>query len=125
MNLMAAVFPITSSVNPPVTATVKYSTGYAPGAGAKQVPAYDTVAGVLVDVQALTGKDLAQLAGLNIQGVQRAIYMYGNTQGVDRPASKGGDLIILGAETWKVVTVLETWADWCKVGVTKQTDLTL
>ncbi|MVW80179.1 hypothetical protein [Bordetella sp. 02P26C-1] len=122
MNLLGAAFPLVSLVNRPVTATVKYSTGYRMGPGARQVPEYATVEGVRVDVQPLSSSDLKLLDGLNIQGVQRAIYMYGDTQGVDRPASKGGDLIVIGADTWKVVAVLETWANWCKVGVTKQMD---
>jgi len=41
-----------------------------------------------------------------------------------RPLAKGGDLLDFGGQTWLVTAVLETWPDWCKVGVTLQLDET-
>ena len=77
-------------------------------------------------VQALTYKDLQQVDGVNLNGVARAIYFYGEFNGVVRPRQKGGDLIQLtdgpNAGTWLITHVLETWPDWCKVAVVLQND---
>ncbi|OZI63285.1 hypothetical protein CAL28_10680 [Bordetella genomosp. 11] len=106
-----------------ISATVKYSTGFVKDPDTyEQVPSYNVVEGAQIQVQALTGKDLAQLQGLNLQGVVRAIYLYGDTQGVNRPSQKGGDLIIFDSQTWLTVTVLETWPGWSKVAATLQMD---
>lgn len=120
MNLHAIVSGSIGTVNPHVKALVRYSNGYTISPSGKQVPAYIDVPNQDVQMQALSGKDLAFLQNLNIQGVQRALYMYGDTQGVVRPRAKGGDLVVIGSDVWKVVTVLETWPDWSKVGVTLQ-----
>lgn len=122
MNLHGIAGPVIAAVNPMASATVKYSDGYELGPGRKQVPKYINVDNVQIQVQALTGKDVAQVAAQNIQGVVRGVYMFGDTQGVVRPLSKGGDLIVFGGQTWLVVTVFESWPDWCKVGVTLQMD---
>lgn len=120
MNLHAIVSGAIGTVNPHVKALVRYSTGYTIAPGGKQIPTYNDVPNQDVQMQALSGKDLAFLQNLNVQGVQRALYMYGDTQGVVRPRAKGGDLVVIGSDVWKVVTVLETWPDWSKVGVTLQ-----
>jgi len=120
MNLHGIVSGAIGTVNPHITALVRYSNGYTVGPSGKQIPAYIDAPGQMVQMQALSGKDLAFLANLNIQGVQRALYMYGDTQGIVRPKAKGGDLIVVGTDVWKVITVLETWLDWSKVGVTLQ-----
>lgn len=123
MNLHRIVAPVIATVNPMITATLKYSTGAGiDPATYEQTPTYDTVAGQQIQVQALTGKDLAQIEGLNLQGVVRAIYLYGDTQGVARPRQKGGDLIIFNGETWLTAIVLETWPGWSKVAATLQMD---
>lgn len=120
MNLHGIVSGAIGTVNPHITALVRYSNGYTIGPSGKQIPAYIDVPGQMVQMQALSGKDLAFLVNLNIQGVQRALYMYGDTQGIVRPKAKGGDLIVVDTDVWKVITVLETWPDWSKVGVTLQ-----
>lgn len=120
MNLHGVVAGAIGAVNPHIVALVRYSTGSVLAPGGKLTPTYNDVPDQMIQMQALSGKDLAMLANLNIQGVQRAIYMYGDTQGIVRPKSKGGDLIVVGADVWKVVTVLETWPDWSKVGVSLQ-----
>lgn len=123
MNLHGVVAPVIAAVNPMITATIKYSDGFEiDPATYKQVPKYIVVEDAKIQVQALTGKDIAQVEGLNLQGVVRAIYLYGDTQGVNRPTQKGGDLIIFNNQTWLTATVLETWPDWSKVAATLQMD---
>jgi len=120
MNLHGIVSPIISAVNPMITGGILRSDGYEIGAGMKQVPRYLEEEQVRMQVQPLSGKDLFHLEAQNIQGVQRSVYMFGDTQGVVRPLAKGGDLLTFFGEVWLVTVVFETWPDWCKVGVTLQ-----
>jgi hypothetical protein len=74
-----------------------------------------------MQVQALTGRDLQQIDGLNLQGTRRAIYIEGDIEGIVRPTQQGGDLITTpDGSIWLVAMVLETWPNWCKVAVTLQ-----
>lgn len=108
------------AVNPSLTATIKTATGYTTAADGTTAPIYTTATGP-VQVQALSGKDLQHLNALNIQGVSRKAYCYGNVNGVIRASSKGGDLLTLADGTvWKVATVFESWPDWSAVGLTQQ-----
>lgn len=122
MNLHGVAGPIIASVNPMILATIKYSDGYESGPGLKQAPKYRVVPDVQAQVQPLSAGDLKHLEAQNIQGVQRSVYLYGDIQGVVRPAEKGGDLLIFDNQVWLVTAVFETWPDWCKVGVTLQMD---
>ncbi len=124
MNLHAIVSPIIAAVNPMITGQIRYSDGYDMGPGRKQVPKYLPADDVRLQVQPLSGRDVAHLEAQNIQGVQRSVYMFGDTQGVVRPLAKGGDLLLFDGQTWLVTAVFETWPDWCKVGVTLQMDET-
>lgn len=120
MNLRAIANAATQSINPNTPVTVKASSGYTiDPATRRQVPAYTVETG-RANIQALDGKDLKQLDGLNIQGTIRAAYLYGNLAGVVRPDSKGGDLVEFNSQSWLVVKVLETWPDWCKVAIVYQ-----
>lgn len=119
MNLRGIANSVSSQVNPNVSATIRRSTGYTIGAGLKQVPTYSDTSG-MVQVQALDGGDLRQLDGLNITGTLRAVYLSGNLAGVIKPESKGGDLIVMGGQTWLVVKVLEHWPTWTKAAICLQ-----
>jgi len=120
MNLHGIATRATATVNKPVEVTIRRSAGYVIGPGRKQVPAYDEPVVGTAKIQALDGKDLKQLDGLNIEGTLRAIYLQGNLAGVIRPESKGGDLIYIGTQEWLVVKVLETWPTWTKCAIALQ-----
>jgi hypothetical protein len=131
VNLHGIVSGAIGAVNPFITGTVRYSTGSTTQPSGKRTPAYNDVTGVSLQVQALTFRDLQQLEGLNLNGTRRAIYLFGAADGVVRPTSKGGDLIVITggvqAGTWLVAQVLEQWGDggvasWVKVAVTLQND---
>jgi len=134
LNLHAVVRGAINSVNPDFTGAWKQSTGNTIAAGGRPVPTYATVTGVPMQVQALSGRDLKFTDFVQLQGVKRAVYMFGNGQGINRPDAKGGDLLIFpenrgGADkTWLVSVVFETWGPdvtgWCKVGVVLQPDAT-
>lgn len=120
MNVRGLASSATNAVNPFVPVTIKRSAGYQIGAGRKQVPAYDEPVIGKAKIQALDGKDLKQLDGINIEGTLRAIYLHGNLAGVIRPDSKGGDLIYTDAQEWLVVKVLESWPTWTKCAIALQ-----
>lgn len=123
MNLHAIVAPIISAVNPLVPATMKISAGYTTNPDGSTVPTYNTASG-MVQVQALTYKDLAQLDGINTNGIARAIYFYGEFNGVVRARRKGGDIITLtndpNAGDWLIVHELEAWVGWSKSAIVLQ-----
>lgn len=130
MNLHAIVRGAISAVNPDRLITWRSNTGYTTSASGARVPNYTDFTSVQAQIQSLSGKDLQHPSLLNVQGVARAVYMFGNVQGVVRPDAKGGDLLVFSQvqggtpQTWLVAGVLETWtpdvAGWCKLGVVLQ-----
>ena len=121
MNLHAIASQATAAVNPLTAITVLQSTGYTTSGDGTQVPTYTsgTVSG---SVQALSGKDLQKLEGLNVQGVSQKAYLSGDFEGVFRLLGKGGDLLKFGGQTYLVVAVLERWPDWVCVALSMQLD---
>lgn len=120
MNLHAIVAPAIGFVNPHRTVLYRQSAGFTKTADFKQVPAYVNFPATVVQLQALSAKEVQHLDALNIQGVMKSLYMNGDAQGVVRPLAKGGDLFVIDGQTWLVVQVLETWPDWCKVAICLQ-----
>lgn len=122
MNLHAVVTGAISAVNPPFLGVLYVSTGSTKAADYTRYPTFTSFPKVGMQVQALTAKEIDHLDSLNIQGILRGVYMNGNVEGLDRPAGKGGDVLMFKGQYWLVMTVLETWdtAGWCKVAVALQ-----
>jgi|SRR5215472_13566704 len=122
MNLHALAGPVVAAVNPTTLLAVLVSNGYTTSSDGTQVPQYAPQSvNVPGQLQSLTFNDIQQIDSLSIQGVKRAIYLYGKVDGLIRKDKKGGDLITTpDGNVWKVVLVLEYWPDWCKVAVTLQ-----
>lgn len=121
MNVRGIASGLTAAVNPPTSVTVEQSTGYTTSGDGTRVPTYTTIS-TTGSVQALTGRDLEKLSGLNIQGVTQKIYLNGNFEGVFRATGRGGDLLKFGGQTYLVAAVLERWPDWCCLAITMQMD---
>lgn len=125
MNLHAIVSGAIGAVNPFITATIQVSAGSTTYGDGSRVPAYTTTT-ARIQNQALQYNEIAQLDGLNVQGVRRKIYLNGNWNGIIRADGKGGDLLLFPEQpggpikTWLVVIVFEYWPDWCSLGVTLQ-----
>lgn len=119
MNLHGIAAPIIGAINPNVTIPLKRSTGSTPSTAGKRVPTYDTLSG-LAQIQAASNKDLAHLASLNIQGIFKSVYLYGNWYGIVRAGAQGGDLLTIDGKDWLVVMVPENWPDWTRVLVCQQ-----
>jgi hypothetical protein len=124
MNLHGIVSGLIGAVNPHVPATLLVSTGFTVDDDGKRIPTYAAPVTVTAQVQALTFRDIMQVDGLNLQGTRRAIYLYGEVDGLVRVSQRGGDLITLAdgpnVGVWLVAQVLEQWPDWCKVAATLQ-----
>ncbi|MDE3023800.1 MAG: hypothetical protein KGI54_18445 [Pseudomonadota bacterium] len=121
MNLHGIASAAISAVNPMVPVSIQVSTGYTTNPDGTQVPIYSTVSGS-GQMQPLTGKEIAHLDRMNIQGVEQSIYLTGNYEGIFRVLGKGGDLLLINGRTYLVETVFERWPDWCKLGIVMQLD---
>ena len=107
-------------VNVNVPATLSRSSGYTTDASGKRSPSYVTPVAVSAQVQAMTGRDLRQVEGLNLNGTLSAIYLTGIVKATERVSASGGDLIAVGGQTFLVAMVLEDWPTWTKVCGTLQ-----
>lgn len=128
-SLHGIVSAAVGTVNPFVTATVERSAGFTQGSvsggAAGRTPIY-TTSTIQCQVQAMSGRDLRQLDGLNLQNVTRKLYVAGSIEGVIRAAQKGGDKIIFPNGTlpegnvWLATIIFEMWPTWCSLGLTLQ-----
>lgn len=122
MNLHAIAGPIVGIVSGTTIGEHWMSTGNTTAADGSRAPTFATRTDVEMQVQALTGPELALIESLNIQGVKRAVHMMGDVRGVDRKSNEGGDILKFNGDYWLVAAVLETWdaSGWCRVAVVKQ-----
>lgn len=132
MNLHGIVRSAINSVNPDKVAFYRASTGPTSNADFSQTPSYAPGVWLRIQIQPLGRDELKLAERLNLQGVLRTVYMYGNTQGIVRVLAQGGDLLQFAPfqgqamQVWKVVYVDGPWnvenGGWCKVIVNLQTD---
>ena len=116
MNLHGIVSGAISTVNPVIVGTIAASTGYTT-INYVQTPSYATPLPCYMQVQALTSRDLQQISALNIQGNLRKVWLNGQWNGINRPAAKGGDLLVFCGLNWKVFQVIEQWQNWSSLYV--------
>lgn len=120
MNLNAIAAGATRAVTPAVEASLWIGTGqFETAPDGSRTPKYQKYT-VTIDAQEATSRDLRQLDGLNVQGVDKVFYVNGALNAVSAIRRKGGDEIYVGGERWLVTAVLEQWPDWCKVAVILQ-----
>ena len=109
MNLHGLVRGAINSVNADRPALYLASTGATSNADYSQTPGYAAPVNVRVQIHPLGKQELMLIEKLNLQGVFRKVYMYGNTQGVVRVLAQGGDLLQFApfagqaVQNWKVV----------------------
>lgn len=125
MNLHHLVRPAVGLLNPDIPAVLHRNCGYSTDAAGQRQPLFDSMQGN-VQVQAVNGSDLQHSENLNLQGVLRTVFLYGNWYGVVRAGQQGGDMLQfadVGSRTtqdWRIVQVLESWPQWSKVLVCLQ-----
>lgn len=115
MNLHGIAAPMVGIVNPFVTAQLLVSIGNAVNADGSVSPGYADPVPVQVQAQELSFKELQHVENLNLQGILKSIYCPGTVRAVDRVAGTGGDLIVIGSDTYLAVAISEQWPDWCRV----------
>lgn len=124
MNLHGIAGPVIAAVNPTILATFQASLGPSIAPDGTRTPVFGAGQVVQAQVQELTQADLAQIEGLNLQGTNLAVYLYGSARGAVRVSQQGGDLITIPsgprAGIYLVLKVLELWPDWVKVAVVLQ-----
>lgn len=122
MNLHSMVSGAIGAINPHQKASVIVQGGYQTLPSGKTVPKPSEPVEVLLQRQELTQKDLAHIAGMNVQGQLCGVYLNGQHSGIVRPDGKGGEQFTLADGTvWKVIAVPEQWPDWSKVILCRQT----
>jgi hypothetical protein len=118
----------TYTVNNPQT--VVSETMNAVGTG-QRVPTYSTATGVPMQFQGIPNEQLEMVGALNIAGVMRSVWLYGNHEALDRPGVKGGDLLLVptglvnpkpALDVWLTTSQPAAWDsdNWCNVIVTLQ-----
>lgn len=133
MNLHGIVRSAINSVNSDKPALFLASTGNTVNADFSQTPSYATGVPVRIQIQPLGKEELRHVEKLNLQGVFRTVYMFGNTQGIVRVNAQGGDLLQFApfqgqaVQNWKTVgPVAGPWdveyGGWTKLVVCLQTD---
>ncbi len=133
MNLHGIVRGAINSVNQDRTALYLASVGNIVNADFSQTPSYAPGVQVRIQIQPLGKEELRHIEKLNMQGVFRTVYMYGNTQGIVRILAQGGDLLQFApfqgqaVQNWKVVGPVDgPWnvndGGWTKLLVCLQTD---
>lgn len=126
MNLRRIANGLTRNVNPNRTITWIQGAGYTTNGAGKRTPTQATPKSITANVQPLQGRDLEHVDALNLQGVFRSVYLYGDVEGIVRADGKGGDILQFSeipggtSRSWLVTQVMETWPDWCRVIVTLQ-----
>lgn len=120
INVRAIANATIQPINSNRTVTVLRSTGYTIGAGRKQVPTYAAPVTGPAQLQPMSGDDLKQIDGLNVQGTLQAIYLRGALAQVVRPNETGGDIVQIDGSDWLVVKVLEAWPTWTKAVIVLQ-----
>jgi len=125
MNLRGLINGFTGITNPNRQINWVQSTGYTTNAAGKRTPTVQTLT-VQAQIQALSTSDLKHVDGLNIQGVMRSVYIYGQAAGVIRANQIGGDILVFSESkggtprNWLITQVMENYPDWCRVIVTLQ-----
>lgn len=130
MNLHTAVARVVSAVNPLQQVTIQQATGYVTNADGSRTSTYASFPGQ-AQIQALSYTDLRAIEGLQIAGLRRAIFLWGNWNSMIRATMQGGDLITFpDGSVWLVVFPFEHWGHgvtgtlgWCKVCVTLQNEV--
>ena len=122
MNLHSMISGAIGAINPHQKAKIVVWGEQKTLPSGKVMPSATETVEATVQRQELSQKDLAHIAGLNVQGQLCAVYLNGQHSGIVRPDGKGGEQFTLADGTvWKVIAVPEQWPDWSKVILCRQT----
>ena len=126
MNLRNIANRAITAVNPNISATLKLNVGVQTDDTGKRVAKFDEVR-VKIQPQSLSTQDLQMFDSLAQQGQLLNVYISGQIHALRRISQKGADKLIFKAfgenETseWLIKSVAESFPNWCKVVVWRQT----
>ncbi len=121
MNLRGIANTVTQSINPNVSAEIYKYKSYGVADDGSTKPVFEDPVTMDVQKQAISQPDLQHADNINLQGKFASIYTNGNWCGMDRKRGQGGDIFVIGDDTWLVVDVPEIWPDWTRVIACLQT----
>lgn len=122
MNLRAIANGVTQSINPNIEVTIKKYNGKTLNADGTVKITYTDVSAT-AQMQPEPSYKLQHIQGFTAGGVYKAFYFNDDLKGVTAPT--GNDLIIVGAETYKVIEQQEGWyatSGWSKVVCQRTSD---
>lgn len=111
-----------SIINSNIKAIARIYKGETVGYGRRRYPEYYPDKEVILQLQPLNQGDLEFLDGLNQQALYKSVHINKEYYSVQRKLEKGGDLFIIGEDTWLVVKPMELWGSWSRLLVVLQTD---
>ena len=126
MNLRAIANSAITSINPNISAVLKLNAGIETDDTGRRVSKFEEV-GVTIQTQTLSTQELAMFDSLEQQGQFLNVYVTGQFHALRRISGKGADKLKFKAygenteSEWLIKSISESWADWCKVVVWRQT----
>lgn len=107
-------------VNPNIAVSFYRSIGFTVGAGRVQTPTYADPVALFAQMQRVNQFDQKKFEHLTTQGVLWKLSMRGQTAGVIRLTSQGGDKLVINGQTWYVLAIREQWQNWVSAIVVMQ-----
>lgn len=126
MNLRQIANRAITTVNPNIPAVLKLNVGMETDDTGKRVAKFDEI-NVKIQPQSLSSNDLQMFDTLAQQGQLLNVYISGQIHALRRISQKGADKLIFKAfgeneeSEWLIKSVAESFPDWCKVVVWRQT----
>lgn len=126
MNLRSIVNQHITTINPNIQATLKLNTGYETSDTGKRVSRFEEFE-VSIQAQSLSTQDLSLFDTLAQQGQMLNVYVSGQIHALRRISNQGADKLVFKAfgeeseSEWLIKSVSESFPNWCKVVVWRQT----
>lgn len=125
MNLRSIANSCIQAVNPNITAKLRLNGGFTVDDTGRRVSQFEEIE-VRIQPQSMSTQDLAQFDSLAQQGQLLNVYISGQIHALRRISAKGADKLIFTAfgenseSEWLIKSVSESFPDWCKVVVWRQ-----
>lgn len=126
MNLRQIANRAITTINPNIPAVLKLNIGLETDDTGKRVAKFDEI-NVKIQPQSLSSNDLQMFDTLAQQGQLLNVYISGQIHALRRISQKGADKLIFKAfgeneeSEWLIKSVAESFPNWCKVVVWRQT----
>lgn len=126
MNLRSIANQHITTINPNIPAILKLNTGYETSDTGKRVSKFEEFE-VSIQAQSLNTQDLSLFDTLAQQGQMLNVYVSGQIHALRRISNQGADKLVFKAfgeeseSEWLIKSVLESFPNWCKVVVWRQT----